>query len=88
MTKKYMLFPIRRHNAEGRVLEGFITGLADIGCFGSRYYDLAGYPHDSVNDAISGDWRQVGDDLRGSISSAERQEESRLKETTEREKPE
>lgn len=67
MTKKYVTYPVQRIDRAGNVVRGFVVGLAEFGCLGTRLYDLSGYPHESESDAIYSDWQSVGADMWNAI---------------------
>ena len=68
MVKRYVLLPTGKRDQSGIVRRGFMLGLADIGCFGTRLYDPAGYPHDSEWDALLSDWQALNGDMWDSIN--------------------
>ncbi len=63
MTKKYVAFQIRTRDRAGNIVRGFILGLAEFGSFGTRLYDLAGYPYEFEVEALRSDWQIIGDDM-------------------------
>ena len=73
MVKKYVAYPLGREDRAGNVVRGFIIGLAEFGCFGTRLYDLAGYPHDSEEEALRASWQAIGADMRKVVEETQQQ---------------
>jgi hypothetical protein len=63
MAKKYVAYPVKRQDRAGNIIRGFVLGLAEFGCLGTRLYDLSGYPYESEVEALRSDWLAVGEDL-------------------------
>ncbi len=63
MVKKYVALRVQKSDRAGNLVRGFVMGLAEFGSFGTRLYDLAGYPYESESAALYGDWKVVGGDL-------------------------
>jgi len=71
MTKRYVAYTVSRKDRAGNIVRGFVMGLAEFGSFGTRLYDLSGYPHESEAEAIYSDWQSVGNDMRGAINKSQ-----------------
>lgn len=71
MAKKYVVYPVKRQDRAGNIIRGFVLGLAEFGCLGTRLYDLSGYPYKSEAEALQSDWRAVGEDLWTAIDKSD-----------------
>jgi len=72
MVKKYVAFRLRSPGGAADIARGFILGLAEFGSFGTKLYDLTGYPHGDESEAIYSDWQMVGSDLENVIRDVDR----------------
>jgi hypothetical protein len=74
MAKRYVAYPVKRQDRAGNIVRGFIIGLAEFGSFGTRLFDLAGYPHESEEDAIRASWEAIGADMWKAAEEFEQQQ--------------
>lgn len=78
MSKRYELIWDKVPVSGGGFIRAVRMALVDMSCFGERHLDLAGYPHDSEQDALLSDWSALGADFREAVgkieSEIERQE--------------
>jgi hypothetical protein len=85
MTKRYVTYPVQKRDRSGNIVRGFVVGLAEFGCLGTRLYDLSGYPHESEAHAIFSDWQAVGNDMWKSLKDSEQEQQTDDREGRERE---
>jgi hypothetical protein len=73
MTKRYLVIPTQTIDHTGNILRGFWSGLAEFGSFGTRLYDLSGYPVASTEEALRSDWERLGLDFKKAIDDVRKE---------------
>jgi len=76
MTRRYVTYPVQKKDRAGNIVRGFVVGLAEFGCLGTRLYDLSGYPHESEAHAIFSDWQAVGNDMWKSLNDSQQEQQT------------
>jgi hypothetical protein len=64
MSRRYQVVRDRIVRPGGSFVEAFRMAIVEFTNLGERRFDLAGYPHDSEQDALVRDWAEVGKDIK------------------------
>ncbi len=63
MTRKYALVRHKEPRPGGGFMDAFRMAIVELSSFGEQHFDLAGYPYESPEDALSADWAVLGNDF-------------------------
>lgn len=63
MTKRYQIIRQKMPSPTGTgFIEALRVAIVEFSCLGERRFDVSGYPHESVEDALSCDLQMLSDD--------------------------
>ena len=71
MTKKYQIVREKIPKAGGGFIEAFKMALIEFTCLGETRYDVSGYPHETVSEALVSDWATLTQDFRQATKKIE-----------------
>lgn len=64
MSQRYQIARDRIVRPGGSFIDAFRMAIVEFTSLGERRFDIAGYPHDSEQEALIRDWAEVGKDIK------------------------
>ena len=80
MSKQYGQVKVHIPRPVGGFMEAFRTAIVEFTSFGTRQFDIAGYPYDTEAAALSADWDSIAHDFHAAATKVldEHDEETRV----------